>query len=584
MTVVEDTAALSLRWQRAAMLGSLWAANEIVLGSFLHNLRLPFAGTILATMAVVLLVAGSRLWRDAGILWRAGIVCALMKSISPSAVILGPMVGIMLEAFIVAGITGMFRHTAAGGILGGMLATVAPILQKIVALLLTYGMDAARMFDSLFTFLVDLFGFAGTEPLHLLIWFIALQALPGAAAAIAGTTIARGVLSSGQEPITIAATNGDVPDLLHGSAQQSSIRLLVLHIVALITGLLFLPMLPPLLAPAPALLYLFAVMYRYAGLRPKFMTVRFWLELAAIALLAGLLLGVIAPGEKSTWWSGLQSGVAMTARAIVVIGAFGAISIELRNPQIMAWFFRRGLGTLSSAMRMAFQALPSMVQGLSREGIGLHHPLRTSSRMLAFILLRLEEMNLPQDRAPVFIVTGGQGTGKTTMLAAVADMLRAGQVPLHGFLSRVLMVDGRRSGYDIEFLDGTARMPLCRTDGSITGEQVGPFTFSKDAVQAGIMALKKDRHDGGGVLFVDEIGPLEMRGQGWDPGLSGLARHGSGAVVLVVRPELVGPVQERYGFGATQVWDAEKMNESDRAGIVRALRSMLATPRPEPGQ
>ena len=54
----------------------------------------------------------------------------------------------------------------------------------------------------------------------------------------------------------------------------------------------------------------------------------------------------------------------MTARATLVVAAFSAISIELRNPVILEWFFNRGLGTLSVAMRMAFRALPSIVQAL----------------------------------------------------------------------------------------------------------------------------------------------------------------------------------------------------------------------------
>jgi len=29
-------------WLKAAMLGSLWASVEIILGSFLHNLHIPF--------------------------------------------------------------------------------------------------------------------------------------------------------------------------------------------------------------------------------------------------------------------------------------------------------------------------------------------------------------------------------------------------------------------------------------------------------------------------------------------------------------------------------------------------------------
>jgi hypothetical protein len=79
-------------WLKAAVIGSLWASVEIVAGSFLHNLQVPFSGTILTAFAILLLSAFSRLWKESGIIWRAGIICALMKSISPSAVIIGPMV------------------------------------------------------------------------------------------------------------------------------------------------------------------------------------------------------------------------------------------------------------------------------------------------------------------------------------------------------------------------------------------------------------------------------------------------------------------------------------------------------------
>lgn len=547
-------AALSLRWQRAALLGSLWAANEIVLGSFLHNVRLPFAGTVLATMAVTLLVAGSRLWRDAGVVWRAGVVCALMKSISPSAVILGPMVGIMLEAFLVAGITGAFRHTVAGGIIGGMLATVAPILQKLIALLVTYGTDALRMYASLFTFLTGVFHIEGPDAAHTLFWFIALQALPGAAAAIAGIAIARGVGSAPNEPVAWTGGAEAVPDLLHSTPQAFSTALLALHGLCLAVGSVTLPMMPPLLTPLPAAAYLVGVLVRYPALRAKFRRVRLWVDLALVALLAGLLLGELLPGGNGTWWTGLQSGIVMSARAVIVIAAFGAISIELRNPVIMAWFFRRGLGTLSAALRVAFQALPSMVQGLSQERIGLHHPLRSSSRMLAFILRRLEEMNPPSPRASIHIVTGAQGVGKTTFLSQVTGTLTARGVAVHGFLSQVVMAGDKRAGYDLVFPRTDTRMPLCRSDVAMGGELVGPFSFSRDAIQAGLAALSPGEGDGEGVWIVDEVGPMEMRGAGWAPGLPGLLTRTSGTVVLVVRPDLLTRVQEQFGFSAVRIW------------------------------
>ncbi len=49
-------------------------------------------------------------------------------------------------------------------------------------------------------------------------------------------------------------------------------------------------------------------------------------------------------------------------------------------------------------------------------------------------------------------------------------------------------------------------------------------------------------------LVVDEIGPLELRGQGLEPALSKVLRKGSFPLVLVVRKRLVQVVKERYGW------------------------------------
>ena len=571
MTRSEGPAALSLRWQRAAMLGSLWAANEIVLGSFLHNVRLPFAGTVLATMAVALLVAGSSLWRDAGVIWRAGVVCALMKSISPSAVILGPMIGIMLEAFIVAGIAGAFRHTTPGAIIGGMLATIAPLIQKLIALLVTYGTDAVRMYASLFAFVTGVFHIQGPDAGEALFWFVALQALPGAAAAVAGIAIARGVTSTPVEPLAWTDDPEAMPDLLHSTPQDFSIPLLAVHAVLLGALLVTLPILPPVLTPLPAAAYLVAMLVRYPGLRAKFRRIRLWVDLALVALLAGLLLGELLPDGNGTWWTGLQSGIVMAARAVIVIAAFGAISIELRNPVIMAWFFKRGLGTLSAAMRVAFQALPSMVQGLSQERIGLHHPLRSSSRMLAFILRRLEEMNPPGSRVVIHCITGHQGAGKTAFLSRVVQALQARGIAVYGFLSHVVMVDGRRAGYDISFPFTGARMPLCRSDAALGGEQVGPFNFSREAIAAGRAALAEGADDEAAVWIVDEVGPLEIQGNGWAPALPALLNRSAGTVIMVVRPDLLARAQEQFGFSAARVWPVDGTGPDREQAMVEAF-------------
>ncbi|MBT4360216.1 MAG: hypothetical protein HOB84_10845, partial [Candidatus Marinimicrobia bacterium] len=71
-------------WLKAAMLGSLWASIEIILGSFLHNLHIPFSGTFLASVGLILMINGYKLWPVKGLFWRTALVTAAMKSISPS--------------------------------------------------------------------------------------------------------------------------------------------------------------------------------------------------------------------------------------------------------------------------------------------------------------------------------------------------------------------------------------------------------------------------------------------------------------------------------------------------------------------
>jgi hypothetical protein len=66
----------NLLWRKAAVIGSLWAASEIILGSFLKNAHIPFAGLVLTGIGVAILVAGHSLWPVKGLLWRAGLVCA----------------------------------------------------------------------------------------------------------------------------------------------------------------------------------------------------------------------------------------------------------------------------------------------------------------------------------------------------------------------------------------------------------------------------------------------------------------------------------------------------------------------------
>ena len=142
-------------WLKASAVGSIWASLEIIIGSFLHNINVPFSGTLLSVMSVWLLVAFMQVWNDKGIIWRAGLICALMKSISPSAVIIGPMTGIIMEAFLIEFALRLLGRNLVGYITGGALAVMSSLLHKVATLLILYGFDLVRIADSFYRFAVN---------------------------------------------------------------------------------------------------------------------------------------------------------------------------------------------------------------------------------------------------------------------------------------------------------------------------------------------------------------------------------------------------------------------------------------------
>ena len=141
-------------WFKAAVLGSLWGSVEIIIGSFFHNVRLPMAGTILAVLGVSLMIAFGQIWKEKGLFWRAGLICALMKSVSPSAILFGPMTGIFLEGILLEFSVIMFGRNFFGYIIGGILALYSVVFHKVTTFLVIYGFDIVRITKNLYLFTI----------------------------------------------------------------------------------------------------------------------------------------------------------------------------------------------------------------------------------------------------------------------------------------------------------------------------------------------------------------------------------------------------------------------------------------------
>ena len=140
---------LSEVWIKASVTGTIWAASEIVLGSFLHNLRVPFSGNVLTGIGIIILISLSYSWKDQGLFWRAGLICAIMKTISPSAVIFGPIIAILCESLLIELSVRLLGRTFFGFAIGAMLAMSWNLFQRIVNLFIFYGLNILQLYEDL---------------------------------------------------------------------------------------------------------------------------------------------------------------------------------------------------------------------------------------------------------------------------------------------------------------------------------------------------------------------------------------------------------------------------------------------------
>src|SRR5690554_7808834 len=143
----QQTALVSDKWIKASVLAGLWAGVEIIAGSFLHNLKIPFSGTFLTLISIVLVIGFFQIWPKYGIIWRAGLITALMKSISPSSVILGPMIAITVEGFILELVVRLIGRNITGYLFAGMFTMIGVLMHKVVRLYLLFGWDIFQIYE-----------------------------------------------------------------------------------------------------------------------------------------------------------------------------------------------------------------------------------------------------------------------------------------------------------------------------------------------------------------------------------------------------------------------------------------------------
>lgn len=148
----------------------------------------------------------------------------------------------------------------------------------------------------------------------------------------------------------------------------------------------------------------------------------------------------------------------------------------------------------------------------------------------------------------VYIVAGGIDEGKTERMDALYHEKKQGD----GFLSKKIFVDKDFVGYEIVRLSSGEKMPLAYKSDHVPGDwdemyRVGPFSFSKKAFAFARQIIDEITEKGIEPVFIDEIGPLELRGEGFCAILNEVLNRGKD-VYISVRSHCVEDVIEKFNI------------------------------------
>ncbi len=159
---------------------------------------------------------------------------------------------------------------------------------------------------------------------------------------------------------------------------------------------------------------------------------------------------------------------------------------------------------------------------------------------------------------PLTVVTAEPGAGKTSfVLAYLEDQARRGR-RIGGVLAPAAFERSRRVGYDLVDVATQQRWVSCRTK-PVGADWIrqGRYSFDPEGLHRAAGTIVSAVRSGDDLVAVDEVGPLEVRGDGLARAVRAALRdlQAPQELILVVRGSLLEEVVRAF---PSSLWETHK--------------------------
>jgi len=172
------------------------------------------------------------------------------------------------------------------------------------------------------------------------------------------------------------------------------------------------------------------------------------------------------------------------------------------------------------------------------------------------------------DPQPLLLLNGYSGVGKSTLIRKVATALTGQNI--RGFVSEVIMTDGKRMGWRLETLDGRGGVLAHRDIRSQHLLETRDGNYGVDLALMEELTRSELRPENVAALYmIDEIARIGL----WSPVFTGAVRallDAGRPVIAVVHLYHPGFVQEVRSRSGAVVWDITPENREEMYGKVLA--------------
>ncbi|HEY32784.1 MAG TPA: DUF2478 domain-containing protein [Dehalococcoidia bacterium] len=145
----------------------------------------------------------------------------------------------------------------------------------------------------------------------------------------------------------------------------------------------------------------------------------------------------------------------------------------------------------------------------------------------------------------VIIVTGAIGIGKTTVCQKVINIARSQDHSCAG----IITCKTQNDDITIEDIQTGETKILASTINVYHGPHTAKYCFDPEGIDFGIQAV--DRGATADILMIDELGHLELRGEGFARAVEQITAGEVKNCILVIRKELLPAFLSRLGIATT---------------------------------